>query len=199
MVLAIPTPVLMTDPGYLVGAILGTTLPTNTVAASVFTDAWPAGWVNLGATEEGSTFSGEINIEAVSVAEFFEPIRYSTTERNISIAWAFADYNLHNIKRAWNGGMGVITPTSGTGATALYDFEPPDPGSELRIMLGWESLDHTLRLVCRQCINGGTIESTMGKAPAKGLIPVTFSLERPVGNKPFKYNAAGDARGGTGT
>ena len=90
MPLAIPTPVLMTDPGYLVGAPLGSTLPTNTVAGSVFTDAWPAAWLNLGATEEGSTFSGEINIEAITVAEFFEPIQYSTTERTISIAWAFA-------------------------------------------------------------------------------------------------------------
>jgi hypothetical protein len=197
MVLAIPTPMLLTDPGYLIGAVLGTTLPTNTVAGSIFTDAWPAGWINLGATEEGSTFSGEINIEAVTVAEFFEPIQYSTTERNISIAWAFADYTLHNIKRAWNGGMGVITATSGTGATALYDFEPPDPGAELRIMIGWESLDHTLRLVCRQCINGGTIETQAAKAPAKGLIPVTFSLEKPLAAKPFKYSAAA-ARGGTG-
>ena len=194
----IPTPTLMTDPGYLLGAPIGSTLPTNTVSGSKFTDAWPAGWVNLGATEEGTTFSGEISIEALTVAEFFEPIQYSTTERNISIAWAFADYTLHNIKRAWNGGMGVITPVSGTGATMLSDFEPPDPGSELRIMIGWESLDNTLRLVCRQCINGGTIETAHAKAPAKALIPVTFNLEKPSAAKVFKYSAAGATRAGTG-
>ena len=47
------TPTILTSPGYLLIAPLGSTLPTNTVAGSVFTDAWDVTWLPLGATEEG--------------------------------------------------------------------------------------------------------------------------------------------------
>src|SRR6266508_4039491 len=116
---AVATPVLLTDPGYLFGAVLGTAVPTNTVAGSVFTDAWAAAWVPLGATAEGSTFSYSSTVEAMNVAEFFDPIKYATTSRQGSMAFALASNTLQNMKRAFNGGMCVITPTSGTGATAL--------------------------------------------------------------------------------
>jgi hypothetical protein len=40
-----PIPNLLTDPGFLFSAPLGTALPTHTVAGSKFTDAWAAAWV----------------------------------------------------------------------------------------------------------------------------------------------------------
>jgi hypothetical protein len=182
---AVATPVLLTDPGYLFGAVLGTAAPTNTVAGSVFTDAWAAAWVPLGATAEGSTFGYSSEVEPISVAEFFDPIRYATVSRAGSMAFALASYTMQNLKRALNGGMGVIAPTSGTGATALYTVEPPDPGSELRIMLGWESLDNNYRLVMRQCLQGGEMSSEFKKAPAFATIPCTFQFEVPTVGKPF--------------
>lgn len=194
---SVPAPVLLTDPGYLAAAPIGTAEPTPTVAGSVFTDTWAAAWIQLGGTEDGTTFAAEIGVEPISVAEFFEPIQYATTSRALTIAFAMASFTLHNVKRAFNGGMGAITADSGTGATTLASFEPPDPGSELRIMILWESLDHTLRLVCRQCINAGTIESAFQKVPAKGLLPCTFSLEKPAAAKSFKYWSAGTNRLGS--
>ena len=47
---AVTRPNVLTDPGYLFIAPLLTTLPTNTVAGGVFTDAWPVAWLPLGAT-----------------------------------------------------------------------------------------------------------------------------------------------------
>lgn len=190
-------PNLLTDPGYLFAAPLLSTEPTNTVTGSKFTDTWPVAWINLGATKEGSTFSYQTNVEAISVAEFFDPIRYSTTERSGNISFALADVTLHNVKRALNGGVGAITPISGTGATALAKFEPVAPGSEVRIMLGWESTDGTVRLVIRQCIMGGELSMEFQKAPAFAGLPVTFNFEVPSALTVFSMYSAGATRLGS--
>ena len=187
------TPNVLTDPGYLFWAPIGSTEPTNTVVGSKFTDTWPAAWLSLGATEEGSQFSYQINIEAITVAEFFDPISYRTTARSGSFAFNLADYTLTNWKRAANGG--AVTVVSGTGATTLNKWEAPDPGSEVRAMLGWESLDSTMRIVMRQCINGENIQSAYRKAPSLAVIPCTFNFEVPTAAKPFSFYTAGVSRG----
>jgi hypothetical protein len=191
----IATPNVLTDPGYLLWAPLGSAEPTNTVTGSVFTDTWPVAWIALGATEEGSTFSWSQTVEAVRVAELFDPVRYATTEQGGSIAFAMADWTLQNVKRAFNGG--AVTLVSGTGATALSKYEPPEPSEIVRCMIGWESLDSTVRLVARQCINGGTIESAFRRAPDKALLPCEFQMERPAAAKSFTIYSAGATRAGT--
>lgn len=193
----VAVPLLMTSPGYLFGAPLGTAEPTHTVAGSKFTDAWAAAWIPLGATAEGSTFSYQTEVEAIEVAEFFDPIRWETTSRQGNFAFNLANYTLHNFKRALNGGMGTITPTSGTGATALGTFEPPDPGTEVRIMLGWESQDNTMRILMRQVINGSEISSQFQKAPELATIPCQFQFEVPSAAKPFAVVTAGAGRLGS--
>lgn len=187
-----PTPNVLTDPGYLFWAPLATTLPTHTVAASKFTDPWPVAWLMLGATEEGSTFAYSTNVEAIRVAEFFDPIRYATTERSGSFAFNLADYTLTNFKRAMNGGS--LTLASGTGATQLNTYTPPAPGTEVRAMIGWESVDSTLRVVAFQCLNGGEVSSAFRKAPDLALIPCQFNFEIPVSGQPFQMWSAGTAR-----
>jgi len=191
---AVPT--LLTDPGYLYIAPLLSTVPTNTVAGSVFTDAWPVAWLSLGATKEGSTFTYGSTVEPMSVAEFFDPIKYATTERSGSMAFTLANYTLHNLKRALNGGMGAITGT-GTGATTLGTYEPVAPGAEVRIMLGWESFDNTVRIVMRQCIQGGELSSEFKKAPDYAGIPCTFNFEVPASGAVFSVYSAGTARLGS--
>lgn len=191
---AVPT--LLSDPGYLFAAPLATAVPTNTVAGSIFTDAWAAAWIPLGATKEGSTFTYGSTVEAMSVAEFFDPIKYATTERAGNLTFALANYTLHNLKRALNGGMGTITATSGTGATTLGTFEPVAPGAEIRIMLGWESTDSTTRIVIRQTIQGGEMSSEFQKAPAFAGIPCTFNFEVPPAGAVFSVYSAGVARFG---
>lgn len=186
------TPTILTDPGYLFWAPLGTALPVNTVVGSKFTDAWSSPWVSLGATEEGSTLSYEITVEAIMVAEFFDAISYRTTERGGAFAFALADWTLANVKRAFNGG--TLTVVSGTGATQLNKYEPPDPGGEVRAMLGWESLDSTVRAICYQCLNSGTVETAFKKAPDKSLLPCEFRFEKPATTQPFEFYTAGTAR-----
>ena len=189
---AVVTPNLLVDPGWLFWAPLGSTLPTNTVAASVFSDAWPAAWLPLGATVEGSTFSYETSVEAMSVAELFDPVKYATVSRTGSLAFALASYTLTNLKRALNGG--TITST-GSGATSMNSYTLPTPGSEVRSMIGWESSDSSVRLVVLQALSSGTVEMAFQKAPDFARIPMEWSMEVPSGaSQPFQLYTAGAVR-----
>lgn len=185
-------PNLLTDPGYLFIAPLLSSVPTNTVVGSKFTDAWPGAWLSLGATEDGSELDYETKLEAVNVAEFFDPIKWMTTERNGSISFDLADYTLTSWKRALNGG--TLTVVSGTGSTQLNSYTPPVPGTEVRTMLGWESLDGTMRVVINQGIQGGSIKSSFKKAPKFATIPCQFNFETPSGGVPFTFYTAGTTR-----
>lgn len=191
----VSTPKILIDPGFLWIAPLATTAPTNTVAGSVFTDSIDSAWLPLGATTEGSEFRNASTVEAIRVAELFDPVMYVTTERESSIAFALADWTLSNYNRAMNGGVAALTATTGTGATALYTVEPPDPGDEVRCMLLWESTDSTVRLMARQCLQGGEVTTSFKKAPDNAAIPCTFNLEVPDGAKAWTLWSAGEDRG----
>lgn len=190
---AVATPTLLDSPGYLFWAPLGSTQPANTVVGSVFTDSWPVAWLPLGATVEGSTATYDIAVAAMSVAEFLDPIKYSTTGRTGSMAFALANFSMSNLKRALNGG--TIT-TTGTTTTSMNAYTMPTPGQEVRAMLGWESQDSTVRFVFVQCLSSGTVAMAFRKAPDFAQIPTTWNLEVPAGaTQPFNMFTAGVARG----
>lgn len=196
MSLSTATPQLLTDPGFLFTADLLTSEPAHAAAGSSYDlDPWPVGWVSSGATDDGSEFTYESKLEAISVAEFLDPVKWVTTERNGSIAFAMASWTLNNLKRAFNGG--TLSTVSGAGATLSSKLIPPAPGQEVRKMIGWESLDHTVRIIIYQAIQGGAIKLTNKKAPAKGLIPVQFNFEVPSSGIPFAVYTAGTARLGS--
>lgn len=184
-------PNVLTDPGFLFVAPLASTMPNMGESAAVagkFSDAWPAAWVPLGATTEGSTFAYSTNVEAIMAAEFFDAIKYVTTERSGNIAFALMDFTLRNYRIALNGGVSALVPAIGTGATAVYNFEPPTPGNEVRTMVGWESSDSTMRLILRQTMQGGEVSTDFKKAPDVAAIPCMFNMEMPVGStSPFKF------------
>jgi hypothetical protein len=191
---AVAVPKVLIDPGFLWLAPLGTAEPTNTVTAGVFSDAIPVAWLPLGATTEGSEFRNASTIEAVRVAELFDPVMQVTTERETSMAFALAHWSLSNYRRALNGGVAALTPTGASGAE-LTTLEPPDPGSEVRAMLLWESTDSTVRILLRQCLQGGEITSAFKKAPENSSIPCTFNAEAPAsGAKPWVMWGAGTTR-----
>lgn len=191
---AVAVPNILQEPGYLFLAPLASTLPSNTVTGSVFTDSWPVAWLPLGATEDGSEFSYSTSVEPVRVAELFDPVRWATTDREGKFAFNLANWGLTNYRRALNGGVTALAATSGSGTTALYTVNPTTPGSEVRAMVGWESLDNTARLVCHQTLQGGEVTSAFRKAPALALIPCTFNLEVPSGGQPFTIWGAGASR-----
>jgi hypothetical protein len=186
------TPVLLVDAGYLFWAPLASAEPTNTVAGSKFTDAWPGAWLSLGATESGSDFSYDIKVEPMLVAEFYDVIAYRITERTGSMAFNMTNWALTNIKYAMNGG--ALTVVSGAGATQLNKYTPPAVGAEVRAMIGWESLDSTARLICYQTLSGGTIKTSFNKAPKYATLAAQFNFEIPATGIPFAFYTAGTTR-----
>lgn len=192
MPVSISVPNLLSDPGFALWAPLGTAEPTNTVVGSKYTDAWPAGWLPVGATEDGSTFKSSTKVEKVMAAEFFDPLKIVTVERGGSFAFAMLDFVLAKLKWAMNGG--ALSVVSGTGATQLNKFEPPDPGTEVRSMVGWESGDGTVRIIGRQVFQTNEISIDFKKAPSKAIIPVQFDFEVPASAKPWVVYTAGTAR-----
>ena len=191
---AVSAPVLLTDPGFLWMAPVGTAEPTPTVSTGVLTDTIPVAWLPLGATTDGTTFSYSSTVEPIRVAEFLDPIKYSTTERGGHIAFNLASWTLSNYRRALNGGVAALTSTGTTGSE-LTTLEPPDPGTEVRSMILWQSTDNTVRLLLRQTIQGGEISSAFQKAPAFASIPCTYNLEIPTGGtRPWKMWGAGLTR-----
>lgn len=193
MSLTTAVPLLITDPGFIFIADLGSSEPAHVAAASTYDlDVWPVAWVSAGATEDGSKFKYASEVEAVEVAEFFDPIKYATTGRAGSFAFAMTNYTLANVKRVFNGG--TLSTVSGAGVTLSSKYVPPAPGAEVRRMLGYESLDHTFRIVMYQVLQGGEMESAFGKAPSKALLPTEWKFEVPTSGNPFAMYAAGTGR-----
>jgi hypothetical protein len=119
-------PNLLTDPGYLLSAPLGTAVPTMTVAGSKFTDLvpWAAAWVPCPGRLGGGVdvLVLDTTVEPIRVAELFDPVKYATTDRAGSMAFSLASWTLTNWQLAMNGG--TLAVVSGTGATQLNKYTP---------------------------------------------------------------------------
>lgn len=188
---AIATPPVMTDPGFLYWAPVGSAVPTNTVVGSVFTDSWPVAWLALGMTDVGTKFTPTLTVSPITAAETIDPIAYRTTDRATAITFSLKSFTATNLSRALNGAATVVT---GTTSTTLTKITPPQPGTELRCMIGFESLDSTFRFVAYQALNSGAIDLDFAKAPANTNIPWNVMLEKPLTTQPFDMWTAGVAR-----
>jgi hypothetical protein len=180
------------DPGYLYYGTLGSALPANTVAGSLFTDTWPGGWAPWGVTRDGSEFQYTVTTDTIDAAEYFDPLVIVTTGRAAQVAFEVMILSATTMKRALNGG--AVT-TSGSGATLLTTVTPPAAGAEVRSMVGWESQDGTERLVLEQCFQAGTITIGRKKGSANAGVTMEFHAELPSSGFPFQYFTAGASRG----
>ena len=188
---ALTLPTLLTDPGYLYWAPLGTALPTPVSTASVFSDTWPVAWIPLGMTVSGTDFDPNTTASAIEAAELIDPIAYRTTARTGTLTFALLSLTATNLARAFNGASTTVT---GTGATTITKLDPPVVGNEVRAMIGFESLDSTFRFVAYQVFNSGSIKMSFNKAPATTSIPWTGMLEKPASTQPWSMWTAGAAR-----
>ncbi len=191
---AVATPNLIRDPGYLFWAPFGTAEPAHASTASKFSDTWPVSWIPMGATQDGSTLTWEMPQEAIYAAEFLTPVAYASGEASGNFAMALLDFTMKSLSRAMNGA--AVATVSGTAATLVSKIEPPDPSEIVRSMIGWESLDNTLRIIGRQCINAASIEAAFKKGTDVGTIPCEFNFERPAAAKSWTIYSAGTARVG---
>jgi hypothetical protein len=161
-------------PGRLWVAPLGTAEPTDN------STALPSAWSPVGYTEEGNAYAADLTSEPVEVAEEIDPIRYENTRRLSRVTFSMAEATARNLVLALGGG--TAQPNDDT------DFELPAAGTEVAVMLVWDSnetADATnVRWLYRQAKPSGTIEIARRKSPQKSLIPVTFNLEKPTSTGP---------------
>jgi hypothetical protein len=169
-------------PGIVKVAVLGTTAPTTLLAA------WDVGFVDLGYTDAGSTWTFENTFEDVNVAEEFDPVLVAQTARSINIAVAAKEMTARNLQIAFNGG--TITP-SGTPPNEIITYEPPPAGVFTELMIGWQHVDNLERYIFRRCLQVGSVEIARQKAPNAAMIPMTFRVLKPTSGAIF--TAIGDA------
>lgn len=169
-------------PGVLkFAASLSTTEPVDLAAA------WPAGWLDIGYTDDGTEVKIETKYDDVEVAEELDPVQILATARTLSLSVAMAEITATNLKRALNGG--TITAASG----AVY-YDPPALGAEQYCMLGWESNDVTERWIFRKAIQTGALTIARKKAPAKALFSAEFRCVKPPSVQPFRAIMASPGR-----
>jgi hypothetical protein len=180
-----------TGPGRIYYAPLGTTIPTFTASASKLTGTWTS-FLEVGATDEGLTYSESTDTEDVRVAESLYAIRTQTTGKTGSVAFAMSHISDLNWKLASNGGTIVST---GSAATKMNTYVPPLAGSEVRVMLGFQSLDDDEILIWPQVFNTEGFETARSGFADKHVLPVTFSVELPdpaVLTTPYKRWTSGN-------
>lgn len=164
-----------TGPGKIYYAPLGTAIPAFTAALSKIVGAWTS-WLEVGGTEGGLTYNESTSTEQIRVAESAYPVKIVTTEKAGSIAFSMAHLNDLNWKLAMNGGTIVST---GATTTKLNTYVPPLVGSEVRVMLGFQSVDDDEVLIWPQVFNGGSVEVVRGTLESMAAIPVEFGAELP--------------------
>ena len=185
------SPVILTDPGFLYWAPLGSTLPTPVTTASAFTDTWPVAWIPLGMTVGGTDFDPNSTVTPILAAEQIDPIAYRTTARATTLSFQVMSFTATNLARAFNGGTTTVTGTTGSTITKL---DPPAIGTEVRAMIGWESLLSDVRFIAYQVFNGGSLKMSFNKAPAMAAVAWSGMLEKPASTQPFSWWFAGTAR-----
>jgi hypothetical protein len=179
-------------PGYLYYSPVGTALPANTVAGSVFTDAWAAAgaWLPWGITRDGHEFQYNVATDNIEAAEYYDPLVIVTTGRAAQVAFEVLRIVGSTMKLALNGGN---VTTSGAGATLLTTVTPPAIGAEVRAMIGWESNDFTERLVLEQAFQAGTLTIGRRKGVNNAGATLEFHAELPASGFPFQHFFAGAA------
>jgi hypothetical protein len=178
--------------GTLLYASIGTALPDYTIVNSIFTGPWGAGWNLLGVTREGHDFTIEMDSEEVEVAEYLDPVANVITGRNVGMEFELLQLHATNMRRVFNGG--TLT-TSGSGTTLRTTYKLPQPGQEIRCMIGWESTDQTERIVAQQAFQVGSVSISRKKGAANAGLPVSFKFEPDANGDPFLHDFAGALRG----
>jgi hypothetical protein len=153
--------------------------PLASVEPTSVSSAWDAAWTKLGYTDAGSTFSYQLAVTAIDVAEELNTLKWIPSGLTADVAFALAEMTKRNLSVALNGG---IVTADGTDTT----FEPPDLGSEVRVMIGWDAANGLERWIYRQCLQSGNVQLARQKT-AKAMLPVQFNLEKPnTGQRMFK-------------
>lgn len=163
------------------------------------TGAWPSAWTPLGYTEQGSTFTYSLTTASVTPEEEYDAVLNYITGRTTTMAFNLLESTAQNLAVALNL---AGTPSGVLDDGTIY-LEPPDPGTETRIMIGWGAdleasaptgVDPAYgRIIIRQALQTGNLQVTRRKAPNAASASCTFTGEKPAtGAKLFRWLTPAD-------
>lgn len=162
-----------TGPGLILWGDIGVTIPTFVAAGSKFTNAW-TGWYPLGYTDEGLTVTFGKEQEDVEVAEEYYPIRKVGTKASVQLAFSASGINEGTLSLAVSGGS--WSTVSGTGATLVRKFSPPNPSNSTRKVWGFLGNDVDEAMIVYQGYQSGEITRNFRKGAEKASLS-GFSIE----------------------
>jgi hypothetical protein len=92
------------------------------------------------------------------------------------VEFSMAEVSSSNWKLAANGGTVTVT---GASTTLMNSYVPPLVGSEVRVMLGFQSNTDEEIIIWPQVFNGAGFATPRSTFNAKAVLPVSFSVELP--------------------
>jgi len=127
---------ILSGPGTMFAAPLGTAEPTSC------SGNWPAGWVALGYTNQGSDFNWKPTVNPIMTEEEYWASFNKFTAYEAHITVALLEMVVQNWQLAMNQGIGTsalssTVTTLGDGSGKKIAFG--DVGTEVPVMLGWDS------------------------------------------------------------
>lgn len=165
-------------PGYVWYAPLATAEPADVAAA------FGAGWVKLGYSKDGSTFTFDAKMEKIMVAEELPPVRWDITDQDIGLAVELAEETQTTWKQVLQGGSAT------TNANGV-NIEPLSPSTApTRYMIAWQSFAGDVRIILRRALSGGAVSIKRAKSPTYATFPLTYKCELVSGSRPFVVQLA---------
>ncbi len=164
--------------GVLYVAPIGTSDPASAAAVTA-----SSAWREVGWTDDGSAIDFAYTNTPIPVEEEFYAVKYVTTDIQGSVTFNMKQSTRQNLALALNLGADAANDNTG--------LEPPSPGEEIRVKLVLITESDAMWLF-RRCFQGGSVKIDRKKAPNAALIPVSFRLEKPTGEQPFKVFPTAD-------
>jgi hypothetical protein len=173
--------------------------PLLTTEPSAVTGAWPAGWTELGYTDQGSTFAFGPTTADVTVEEEFYPVDVVTVNYTGKMTFVLAEQTRQNLAIALNAGVpgsaSFNSASQGTNGDGSLWQEPPVAGTDVRVMIGWDSLpqgatsgnDPFTRIVVRKCLQIGQVTRIARKGNNKSMFACEFAIIKPSAVQPFRF------------
>ena len=145
--------------------------PLATAPPADITDAWGAGWVDLGyASEDGAKFTDSKTLVDIPVWQLFYPARKIISARDFTVEFTLRQFDGESVKLGFGGGS--ITDI-GDG----FRYTPPEPSfiDERSLGLEWLDGDKVYRLVLPRGLVTSNVESEVKRGAASDL-PITFGV-----------------------
>lgn len=184
---------ILNGPGTVFVAPIGTSEP------AAATGDWPTGWVSLGYTEQGSQFNWKPTVNPITPEEEYWPSKNVFTAYEAHITFALLEMVLQNWQVAMNQGIGTsaLTSTVTTNADGSKTIGFGDVGTEVRVMLGWDSYNKGTsagvgtpngptqgRLIVPQTVQVGTVQINHRKGANPQVLGLDFMFEKKDGTTP---------------